>query len=134
MFFEDEEDMERQFYDALEIQLDLMSPLGVVTLYREPTLENLVKTAYMPAIAGSGYYWASQLSTMHNPLTTRALSAIRAENLRIVGQLAVRGSGAVVRKLPGAFALAALYGIGHGLQSAYHSLSGMHIGDIRFVR
>ncbi len=38
------------------------------------------------------------------------------------------------RRLPGAVALAVLFGIGHGLQSAYHDLSGMHIGDLRFVR
>ena len=38
------------------------------------------------------------------------------------------------RRLPGAVALAVLYGIGHGLQSAYYDLSGMHIGDLRFVR
>jgi hypothetical protein len=38
------------------------------------------------------------------------------------------------RRLPGAVALAVLFGIGQGLQSAYYEYSGMHIGDIRFVR
>ena len=132
--FEDDEDMQRQFFDAVEIQADLMSPFGSVELVREPTLENLIKTIYLPATAATGYYWASKLSTMHNPLSSRVLTAIRVENLRIVGQVAARASMAAARKLPGAFALAALYGIGHGLQSAYYSLSGMHIGDIRFSR
>ena len=50
-------------------------------------------------------------------------------------QKTVVGAAAqTVRRLPGAVALAVLYGIGHGLQSAYYDLSGMHIGDLRFVR
>jgi hypothetical protein len=53
--------------DAVEIQMDLMRPFNVYEMVREPSLENLIKTAYMPAMAYLGYYGASALVGQAGP-------------------------------------------------------------------
>ena len=47
--------------DAVDIQLDLMSPFNVFDMVKEPSLETLIKSAYMPTMAYLGYYGAAKL-------------------------------------------------------------------------
>ncbi len=47
--------------DAIEIQLDLMSPFNIFDMVKDPSLETLIKSAYMPTMAYLGYYGASAL-------------------------------------------------------------------------
>lgn len=46
---------------AVELQMDLMNPFNAFELVRDPSLENLLKSAYMPSMAYLGYYGASAL-------------------------------------------------------------------------
>ncbi len=46
---------------AVELQLDLMNPFNAFELVKEPSMENLIKSAYMPSMAYLGYYGAATL-------------------------------------------------------------------------
>ncbi len=52
---------------AVELQMDLMNPFNAMELVREPSLENLIKSAYMPFMAYLGYYGASALVGQPGP-------------------------------------------------------------------
>ena len=122
---------------AVELQLELMSPLNTYELVREPTLENLVKSAYMPSMAYIGYTGASWMVGQSGP-GFWVRQAIRYENVRATvragRQLLRPAIAGLARLTPHALFYGALYGSGRYLQSAYHDLSGMYIGDIRFSR
>lgn len=122
---------------AVDLQLELMYPLNTYELVREPTMENLIKTAYMPSMAYIGYTGASWMVGQSGP-GFWVRQAIRYENFKTT----VRAGHRVLRPIivgasrltPHALFYGALYGSGRYLQSAYHDLSGMYIGDIRFSR
>ncbi len=44
---------------AVELQMDLMNPFNAFELVRDPSLENLIKSAYILSMAYLGYYGAS---------------------------------------------------------------------------
>jgi hypothetical protein len=121
---------------ATSAQLELMSPAGVVGFTRDPTLFNLMKAAYGPSIAFGGYSYVSWVTgikislgerVMHSAdMTRRAIHSVA----RPVGSIIV----GTVRRTPGMIAAAMLLGAGHWLQSVYHDMSGMYIGDMRFSR
>jgi len=116
---------EEDFWEALDIQLDLMSPFGAVQLYREPTMENLLKAAYMPATAAAGAYWA----TMFNTMPGQGYSFVRgmAHTADTLVHVA-KGSATAARKLiPAVTAYTLVY---FGAQAAigyYHDVMGTSI-------
>ncbi len=46
---------------AVDLQIDLMNPFNAFELVKEPSMENLLKSAYMPSMAYLGYYGAATL-------------------------------------------------------------------------
>ena len=44
---------------AVSLQVELMNPLNSFSLIKEPTMENLIKSAYMPSMAYLGYWGAA---------------------------------------------------------------------------
>ncbi len=46
---------------AVELQIDLMNPFNAFELIKDPSMENLIKSAYIPSMAYLGYYGASAL-------------------------------------------------------------------------
>lgn len=122
---------------AVDLQLEFMSPFNAYELVREPTMENLVKTAYMPSMAYLGYTGASWMVGQSGP-GFWVRQAIRYENIRTTVRAGSRLLRPVIlglgRLTPHALFYGALYGTGQYLQSVYHDLSGMYIGDMRFSR
>ena len=66
---------------ALRLQMDLMNPLNSYQLVQEPTVDNFVKTAYMPSMAYLGYWGASALVGEAAP-SFYVRQAIRFENTK----------------------------------------------------
>jgi hypothetical protein len=114
---------EDNFWEALDIQLDLMSPMGPVTLAREPTLENLLKAAYMPsaALAGAGLasYWTG---TPFWSLGPRAYQGVI-----IQGKIdAIKLGGRVLRSAgPRLVQAGVLVGMYMGVRSYFHHLASL---------
>ena len=114
---------------------DIFTPFSVYQFSKEPSMENLYKASFIPVMAGTGFTLASLLNTMPGQgyNFVRGM-AVKADNLRFIAHHTGRALVGSVKRLPGAIAMAALYGAGHVLQDMYHGLSGMFIGDIRWHR
>jgi hypothetical protein len=116
---------EEDFWEALDIQMDLMSPLGTVELYREPTMENLLKAAYMPATAAAGAYWA----TLFNTMPGQGYSMIRgmAHTADTLAHVA-KGSVTAARKfIPAVTAYTLVYFAARAAIGTYHDIAGTSI-------
>ena len=103
--------------------MDLMSPMGPVTLAREPSLENLLKAAYMPsvALAGAGLaaYWTG---TPFWSLGPRAYQGVI-----IQGKIdAIKFGGRVLRRTgPTLLAGAVVAGMYMGVRTYFHHLASL---------
>ncbi len=117
-------------------QADLMSPFGVLEFTQDPTLFNLAKAAYTPAIAMGGYSFAGFLSGTRIGFAERLMHStdMAKRSIHFAAQTAGKSAMFAVRRTPGMIASAALVGMGLYLQNLYHDMSGMYIGDIRFNR
>ena len=66
-----ESKLDDDFFEAWDLQLDLMNPFNVVDLFVDPSMENLLHAAYMPTIGLTGTYLAgviggtSDIALMH---------------------------------------------------------------------
>ena len=92
--------------------MDLMRPFNVYEMVREPSLENLIKTAYMPAMAYLGYYGASALVGQAGP-GFWVRQAIRYENLKHTARVV----SPLVRVVPYAPAGAVVGGTIHAIET-----------------
>ena len=114
---------EDNFWEALDIQMDLMDPRGFYTLAREPTLENLLKAAYMPsaAVAGAGLagYWTG------TPFWSLGFRAY--QGVVIQGKIdAVKLGGRILRRTgPTLLAGAMVAGMYMGVRSYFHHLASL---------
>lgn len=147
-FHEDHEEWERRHRNTwlgrhggtigagVSAQADLMSPLGIYEVTNDPSLFNLTKALYAPAIAVGGYTWTSFLVGERISMAERIIHSadMAKRSVHYAAQTAGKSAMFAIRRTPGMIASAALVGMGLYLQNAYYNLSGMYIGDIRFNR
>jgi hypothetical protein len=120
--------------------LEPLSPTGLYDMVQNPSLFNLMKLGYVPALNFAGATAAGWVVGEKITFTHRLLHSLdmtyRAYRWGIMTTGRAVGSAALfaVRRTPGAILSAGLVGAGLWLQDLYHDLSGSYIGDIRFVR
>lgn len=135
-------------YDFLIYGFEIVNPLGYVMIAFDDDpdlvekaehaliLGGSVATAFHLVTAmGTGGYWANLPPGAKARFFAQKkfLGDLTVAAARTAGKAAHRGVG-VVRRHPGVIAASVLFGAGMFLQDLYHDLSGMHIGDMRFVR
>lgn len=146
-FLEDADEYERRHSEnwlgrtggigtGASIQADLVSPLGIYDMVRDPSTFNLMKLGYLPALNYAAVTAGSAFTGEKIAFTHRLIHSLdmTLKTYKAAGQVAGRAALFAVRRTPGVIASSAVVGAGLWLQSLYHDMSGMYIGDIRFNR
>lgn len=121
---------------GVSIQADLVSPFGIYDMVRNPNTFNLMKLGYLPALNYVAITGAAAIAGEKISFTHRLIHSVdmTLKTYKAAGQIVGRSALFAIRRTPGAIASGVLVGAGLWLQSLYHDLSGMYIGDIRFNR
>lgn len=103
---------------GMSAQADLMSPFGIVDFAREPSLFNLMKVGYNPAIAYGGFSLAQMLTGTKIGFAERILHSADMTR-QTVRTVAIGGARAVRAASPYALLAAYTYGAYHMIRSNY---------------
>jgi hypothetical protein len=127
-FFDEPFEEYETYGDTFYLQLELMNPLTVFSsehsFFVNPSLENLIRTGYMPGIAYSGYLGVSYVTGEAVPgFLTRQL--VRVDNLQTAVRAGARTGVAVARRSPMIAAVLGIY--------AASSLYWNHIQELDWV-
>ncbi len=120
--------------------LEPLSPTGFYDFAQNPGLFNLMKMGYLPALNYGAFTLAGWVFGEKFTFTHRLLHSVdmtyRTYKYGITTAGRAAGSAAMfaIRRTPAMIATSAVLGAGLWLQSLYHDMSGMYIGDIRFNR
>lgn len=120
--------------------VESFSPTGVWDMGQNPGMFNLMKMGTLPALhygssVGVSFITGEKIAFTHRLLHSADMTFRTYKwGIQAAGRTAGSAAMFAIRRTPGMIASAAFVGAGLWLQSLYHDMSGMYIGDIRFNR
>ncbi len=115
---------------GVSIQADLVSPLGIYDMVRNPNTFNLMKLGYLPALNYVGITGAAAFAGEKITFTHRVIHSIdmTLKTYKAAGQIVGRSALIAVRRTPGAMASSAVAAFGYWVTGWYHDVTGGFLG------